>query len=643
MIPLFKTNAKFKEIQPLCTNANPLKTLDGQAEHREYLEKHPNLSPLQVLFGECVPKNPTSECIKQRAFALLRTFHPDKNPGLEDPGLEEITKRINQATEDLLGGKETGSNIFSGFHNQELYEETVLYRHVYSGKWSEALEYLKNVISTESLEDDSILYLFMAMLYSTFDKRCEASHCLDKCHSNLKDILDKCWEEINGRRVNYKQAEKFIGDIRDYASSFCGDDDTKDYILKLTELIIPIDLFIVLKDYYRDKDNILYETHLRTAIRRCPSSKKDFKQKLIEELKEHTRRYCSSHVIYSPETGKLNIINAIQKVYAAIYVKMSQGQMSMAKELSFMENKGFANVSEDEWSDLIITPKHNDDYLLLALIKAKQHEYPSAIRSLDEYLKHDPLNKYARGCAVGIMDYCDTLYIAEESTTTVRSTDALNVKIHGQFDCICAREQSCLFDQATNGCKIDKPLSSRVSKRFQQSLLGNIWKNAIFGSVPCGILAGVAFGTPLAIAACTVIGYIACAFFISLRTSFVHSRVKNEIAEIVSSFKQTVNAEEYQAALSRAKKHLLEGGYLIQNPENSSLVINVPQLEKTAQLLDPSEQISTLNWLKLMSCLILEGSVSKNEEVSFYMNALFHSMSDKDRVTLQQLQDQRNA
>src|SRR4051812_42288742 len=80
-----------------------VKTSEGRKKYLQFLQDHPNIPPLQKLYGTKSREQPDSEEIKKHAKRLFLWIHPDKVEDKEKELCHVLFDLTNKAVELCVG------------------------------------------------------------------------------------------------------------------------------------------------------------------------------------------------------------------------------------------------------------------------------------------------------------------------------------------------------------------------------------------------------------------------------------------------------------------------------------------------------------------------------------------------------------
>jgi hypothetical protein len=280
-------------------NADTVKTPAGRFKYFKFLEVNNTIPPIKKLYGLKSPENLEVKEIMAHVKKLSVWIHPDKVLYHERDMCEKIFKMVKEAEKQCTTNEKTSHSLFDIsliLNRNFINPESQLRSLIEKGKWCQAKEFISKIDKNDYVENPQLVFLVSIVFTRLLDLN-SAIECLPPTLSQTKLILQNLKINLDEFSKEQGLSNKFLlvklnrslDDLRGLKESSIESD--------LFDYIVPHNLFVVLKEFYKLGNKILhYEKFLRQAIRYCPDFFQDEKNQLIEELKNHIKEQ------YSPKT-----------------------------------------------------------------------------------------------------------------------------------------------------------------------------------------------------------------------------------------------------------------------------------------------------------------------------------------------------
>ena len=265
----------------LITPAN-VSTPADRKNYLEFLKTHPNISPIQKLFGlHAAPHLEPSE-VTQQARSLMLRIHPDKVNKDEEEICREIFQIIREAEKHVVPEAVSlfallpSGSLSSPFVNENNPIE-VLDALVRAKKWFKSKKFAESIQET-----DPEFRILLALVHLHLNDLSATIDYLPQDLVKTRTIIRECQEAIAIKKLsNLTVALDQARQLRTVYTKEWKAGYPEPLLLKEA---VPYKLFVELKELYKATDPLSYECQLRNAIRFCPSGAKEEKHALIDEL-----------------------------------------------------------------------------------------------------------------------------------------------------------------------------------------------------------------------------------------------------------------------------------------------------------------------------------------------------------------------
>lgn len=284
------THLFFRENPPAAIDTvteEALKTSLGREAYYRFLINHPHIPPARKLFGLSAPAEVETKKIKNQTKRILLYVHPDKVDSGEKAQCTEIAQLVTKAREDAI----TSQAVFAFGASDYLISPDhtrFITGCIQDEKWTWAKDRIPK-INIQDLKDQKHLGMLCILVLVRTNNLKEAIECSEIVgEQTIKEILVRCQNSI----IKF-QTPPF--DLADVQNLFKSADDEMVVLQRIFEdrlgkgwwssPIIPHSLHSALKNYYGVINSpVMYEMHLRRAIRQCSHVHIEEKKRLIGEL-----------------------------------------------------------------------------------------------------------------------------------------------------------------------------------------------------------------------------------------------------------------------------------------------------------------------------------------------------------------------
>jgi len=377
-------------------NEELVKTSEGRKKYHDFLVHHPTITPIKKIFGLTVTGQETSNDVKAHLRRLYLYIHPDKVatfPPEEIVRCDAIFKIVNQAEEDFndaaKGGKVASGVFFPAVSMQTLVSKEA-YFFMENEKWVQA----RQAVNRGSPDSTASLMLGIAIDLRLAQTAGSLGPIIQRLSPDLpktRSALIQCQEALDAaeRDGPIAASQKLIAALETMKMlhTIYGSERKESYPeADIFKNAIPYPLFVhVRKNFQECGEHLLYECHLRNAIRFCPNYYIEAKRELVDELKQWLKDVHSvEHVQlpFQPEMGRAyeGFTDRLQrssfsKTHREKIVQAMLDKQSLHKALEKIFNEKYSLTAEFFETQGKIAG-HNDDYL--------KRIRPTVDRALDE-------------------------------------------------------------------------------------------------------------------------------------------------------------------------------------------------------------------------------------------------------------------
>lgn len=267
-----------------------VRTSEGRSIYAHFLKGHPNLTPLQQLYGLAPPSNLNSEEVRAHVRLLSLCVHPDKVPEREKAlcnGLFQAVRKAAREYENPQGGSLSREFTPFPFGSTRSFAKQIV-DCIEERRWLQA----KALIQKHPDKPLPPILVSIVNMYTD-----DLPLAIEKMPSHLpqtKGLLTAAWRAIEASKSTSQANAKDV--TRQLLSALQGmqqlpavytreEREENQVSLTIFNHVVPHKLFIGLKECARLlQSDLEYERHLRNAIRYCPDGLENEKGILIKEL-----------------------------------------------------------------------------------------------------------------------------------------------------------------------------------------------------------------------------------------------------------------------------------------------------------------------------------------------------------------------
>lgn len=258
----------------------------GREDYHRFLKSHPDIVPVRKLFGLSAPLEMERARVHNHAKKILLWVHPDKVSPEERQKCTEIAQIVT-AARDACTASGTTFPLFASNYEVSPDLERFMTGCIEDRKWTLAKKRILQLNISDLANQERLAILCMLVLIQTNDLK-GAIECSEIIKGKrIKETLTKCQKGILDFQFppfDLKNSENLFDSFKEMMEmqTFFEEKLGKGW---LPRPIVPHTLHMALKNCYHASGNqLLYEMHLRKAIRLCSYGQIDEKRKLIGEL-----------------------------------------------------------------------------------------------------------------------------------------------------------------------------------------------------------------------------------------------------------------------------------------------------------------------------------------------------------------------